>query len=328
MTEINTVMGPVSPDDLGITFIHEHMVYAWPGWECDTAAPPYNRDKIFKDCVESIEKAMKYGLKTFVDTTPNDGGRDPELYKMVADKTGINVICATGLFSEQEGSSMYFRNQAMLTGNPGKIVGYMCESFVKDITKGIGASGVKAGLLKIATSKGQITPYEKMVMQAAVIAQKETGVPLITHTEEGTMGPEQADFLIEQGVDVNRLMIGHMCNDSLPYHLEVLKKGPYIGFDRLGLNFYFPDDKRIEVIKALVRSGYEKQIMLSQDVVIHWPGREIVVFEAARPAVANWKLTHIFENILPALKKGGVTDDQIKTILVDNPRRLFTGAKS
>lgn len=325
-TSINTVMGTVSPDDLGVTLIHEHLVYGFPGWQCDTAAPPYDREKIAGDCVEMIRGAQEFGLKTFVDVTPIDGSRDPELFKMVADKTGINLICATGLFNEYEGSPNYFRNRAWLTGNPRQVVSDMCESFVKDITIGIGDSGVKAGVLKVATSKNAITTYEEMVLEAAAMAQKETGVPIITHTEEGTMGPQQADFLISKGADPKRLMIGHMCNDSMPYHLNVLKKEVYLGFDRLGLNFYFPDSKRIEMIISLIKSGYEQKILLSHDVVINWPGRKIVFPEAALPLVANWKLTHIFENIIPALKEADVADDQINTIMIDNPRRLFTGS--
>lgn len=325
-TMVNTVMGPISPEDLGVTLIHEHLVYGFPGWQCDTAAPPYDREGIAAECIKVVREAQKYGLKTLVDVTPIDGSRDPDLYKMVAGQTGINLVCSTGLFNEVEGSPNYFRLRALLTGNPRQVVSDMCESFVRDITVGIGDSGVKAGVIKVATSKDNITPYEKMVLEAAAMAHRETGAPIVTHTEEGTMGPQQADFLMEKGVDPKRLLIGHMCNDSLPYHQEVLQRGAYLGFDRFGLDYYFPDTKRLKILLALLESGHEGQIMISNDFVVHWPGRKIIFPEPLRPFMAKWKLTHVFENILPALKSAGVDDGRINTIMVDNPRRLLAGS--
>ncbi|MFZ5632720.1 MAG: phosphotriesterase family protein [Bacillota bacterium] len=323
---INSVLGPVSTDDLGITLIHEHLIFGYPGWQYDTAAPAYDREKVAASCVEMIREARKYGLKTFVDATPNDGSRDPELYKIVAEKTGLNIICATGLYTEAEGCPVYFKTRAAFSGNPGRVVNEMCESFVRDITRGIGDSGVKAGVIKVGTSRDAIPPYEEMVLEAAAMAQKETGVPIITHTEGGTMGPQQADFLIGKGADVKKLMIGHMCgNANIQYHEEVLKKGPYIAFDRFGLDIIFPDASRTETVIGLIKLGYEKKMMLSHDCVMNWLGREFLLPEPALPLVANWNLTHIFKNILPALKKAGVTDEQINTIMVDNPRRLFAG---
>ncbi|MEW6440127.1 MAG: phosphotriesterase-related protein [bacterium] len=326
MTDVHSVLGPIPAQKLGVTLVHEHLVYGFPGWRSDTAAPPYDRQKIFVKSVEAMEEAKALGLKTLVDATPIDGSRDPELYRMVSLKTGIQIICATGLANEPEGSPNYFQKRAWMTGNPGQVVEDMCESFVKDITEGIGGSGVKAGVIKVGTSKGKVTEYEKMVLRAAAMAQRKAGVPIITHTEEGTMGPEQAGFLAEQGADMSRVMIGHIDSSSMDYLHAVLQKGASIGFDRFGVDYYFADADRIRSIAELVRAGFEDRIMLSHDRVIHWPGREIVLFEAARPLVANWKLTHIFKNIVPALKAAGVTGRQVETMMIDNPRRLFAGS--
>jgi phosphotriesterase-related protein len=306
--------------------MHEHLIFGYPGWQYDTAAPAYDREKTVELCVEMIEQARQYGLKTIVDATPNDGTRDPELYKIVSEKTGVNIICATGLYTEAEGAAAYFKSRALYSGNPRSIINEIYETFMKDITQGIGDSGVKAGVIKVGTSKDVIAPYEEAIMEAAVMAQKDTGVPIITHTEAGTMAPQQADFLIGKGADVKKLMIGHMCgNANLQYHLEVLQKGPYICFDRFGLEVIFPDVLRTGTVIGLIGLGYEKQIMLSHDSIIKWLGREFPLPEPAIPLVANWNLTHIFKNIIPMLKKANITDDQINTIMVDNPRRLFAG---
>jgi len=323
---INAVSGPVSTDELGITLMHEHLIFGYPGWQYDSAAPAYDREATAEVCVQMINEARKFGLSTIVDATPNDGTRDPELYKMVAEKTGVHIICATGLYTEAEGAAAYFKTRAHFSGNRNGVVREIYETFMRDLTVGIGGSGVKAGVIKIGTGKGMIAPYEEMIMEAAVMAQKETGVPIITHTEAGTMGPQQAEFLLEQGADVKRLMIGHMCgNADLRYHLEVLQKGPFISFDRFGLNVVFPDTLRLGTVIGLVGLGFERQIMLSHDAICRWLGREFTLPEQAMPLVADWNLTHIFRNILPALKKAGITEAQINTMLVDNPRRLFAG---
>ncbi len=320
---INSVLGPIAPDDLGITLVHEHLIFGYPGWQYDTAATPYDREKLAGSCVEKIREARRYGVKTIVDATPNDGTRDPELYKIVAEKTGVNIICATGLYTEKEGCPVYFKTRAFFSGGPRRVIDEICEIFVRDITEGIGHSGVREGAIKVGTGKGAIHPYEEMVLEAAAMAQKETGVPIITHTEAGTMAPQQADFLIGKGADPGRLAIGHMCgNADVRYHEEVLSKGPYLSFDRFGLNFLFPDQSRTETVAGLIKLGYENKILLSHDFVMNWLGRE---FTLPEPAVAGWNLAHLFKNIIPALKEAGVTDGQIRTVMVDNPRRLFTG---
>lgn len=324
---VNSVLGPISPENLGVTLMHEHLVFGFPGWQYDSAAPSYDREKAAGACCAMVGEAMTYGLKTVVDATPNDGQRDPELYKMVADKTGINIICSTGLYTEEEGAPAYFKFRRTLTGGSPAITNEVYETFMKDITQGIGGTGVKAGVIKVATGKGEITPYEGMVLEAAAMAHKETGIPIITHTEAGTMGPRQADFLLSLGADPNRLMIGHMCgNTDIQYSLEVLKKGVYASYDRFGLDLFMPDEKRRETVIGLVKQGFEKQLMLSHDFICFWLGRQLPISEPMLPLVANWNLTNIFKNIIPALNNAGITDSQIKTMMVENPQRFFSAS--
>jgi len=323
---INTALGPISPDAMGITLMHEHLIFGYSGWQYDTAAPSYDRKKTAELCIEKIKQVQQYGLRTIVDATPNDGSRDPELYKMVSEETGINIICATGFYTEAEGAAAYFKMRALFSSTPKSIINEIYETFMKDITQGIGNSGVKAGVIKVGTSRDVITPYEEAILEAAAMAQKDTGVPIITHTEAGTIAPQQVEFLTSKGANVKKMMIGHMCGSAdLRYHLKVLQKGPYVSFDRFGLNTVFPDILRIGTVIGLIGLGYEKQIMLSHDSIIKWLGREFSLPNSAFSLVADWNMSHIFQNIIPALKKANITEKQISTILVDNPRRLFAG---
>ena len=324
MAVVNTVLGPISTDELGPTLIHEHLILAYPGWECDALAVPYDREAIAMACVEALERAKAYGLKTLVDATPIDLGRDVELDRMVSERSGINIICATGLYMEAMGKHSYlsFRSQF------GDTTTEIYETFMKEITQGIGDTGIKAGVIKVATGQGEISAYEEIVLKAAARAQKETGIPIITHTESGTMGPEQAALLISEGAAPERIVIGHIGgNANLQYHTSVLEQGVYIAFDRLGLDFLFPDNLRKASIIGLVGIGYADRIMLSHDYCgdhsVCWLGRPVELPDFATPVIANWSYAHVFKNIIPALKEAGVSDDKIDTLMVQNPRRLF-----
>lgn len=121
-------------------------------------------------------------------------------------------------------------------------------------------------------------------------------------------------------------MIGHVSNSrDIEYHKAILAKGVYVGFDRFGLEIFTPTPVLVKIIAQLCKEGYANQIMLSHDTVNVWIGRQYAPPEALLKALANWRIDHISENVLPALKKLGVTDEQIKTMMVDNPRNLFLG---
>ena len=322
---INSALGPISPDELGWTLIHEHFCFAYPGWFADATIAPYDREAALEAGLKACEAAKAVGIQTIVDPTPNDtGGRDPLLYKELSEKTGINIICTTGLYTEEEGSPAYWKTRVSFGADISKMISDM---MVKEITEGIGTTGVKAGAIKVGTSP-EMTDYEKAVHKAAVIAQKATGVPIITHTEGPTGGVEQAEFLISQGADPKKVIIGHVTNSKeIDYHRAILEKGVSIGFDRLGLAplYGVADSVSVENIAALCKEGYANKIMLSHDTVNYWVGRPIEVPDAIMKMLADWRVDHVSKDLIPALKAQGVTDDQIETMMVENPKGLFLG---
>lgn len=322
---INTATGPIQPDKLGRTLIHEHFCFAYPGWFADISLAPYDPEAVLIASIQAIEAAKAVGIQTIVDPTPNDtGGRDPMLYKELSKRTGINIICTTGLYTEKEGSPAYWQTRLVWGTDIAKMI---ADMMMKEIIDGIGSTGVKAGALKVGSSP-VMTTYEEAVHSAAVIAQKATGVPIITHTEGPTGGPEQAAFLINQGADPRKTMIGHVTNSKdIDYHRAILATGVSVGFDRLGLAGIYgvPDDVSVQNIVQLCKDGFLNKIMLSHDTVNYWLGRPMDVPESALPLFANWKIDHVSLNILPMLKAGGMTEQQIKTLMIENPKNLFLG---
>ncbi len=315
----NTVTGPIAVEDLGKTLIHEHFVFGYPGFSGDLTLGPYNREEALAVGTDVARKVMAHGIKTVVDATPNETGRDVEMLKAISEQSGLNIICSTGYYFEGEGATTYFKFRSLLHDAESEIY----DMFVTEITTGVSETGIKPGTIKLASSKDQITDYEAMFFRAAAKAQQETGVVIITHTQEGTMGPEQAEMLISAGVNPAKIVIGHMCGSTdLDYHLRTLETGVYTAFDRIGIQGMVGapmDSERVKVIAALAERGYAERIFLSHDTVNYWRGRPLVLPEI----MANWYPTHIFDHIIPELKEAGVTEEQITTMLLENPRRLF-----
>lgn len=315
IAKINTVTGPISPDQMGKTLVHEHIMFGFGGWYANYSVAPFDRAMCVKTALNFIEEIKTHGVNTIVDATPSDCGRNPELLKEISEKSGMNIICSTGLYSEADGGPGYFKFRNMVTGDA---TGEIYELFTKEITQGIETTGIKPGVIKVASGDGSISPYEEMVFRAAARAHKETGIPIMTHTGgAATMGIEQVDLLISEGANPKRILIGHISGSSdIQYHLSILGKGVYIAFDRLGLEaFQSSDESSKACLIGLIGIGYANKIMMSHDTVWYFLGKTPI----------DTSPTHVFRNIIPALQQAGITEDEIKTIMVDNPQRLFAG---
>jgi phosphotriesterase-related protein len=317
---VMTVSGPVSPDSLGMTLIHEHFTFAYPGWYADDTLAPYNRDEAEKICLNVLADVKKLGVGTIVDATAADvGGRDPVLLKRLSEKSGINIIAATGLFPESIGAGNYYKWQSTMRGRD--LEEDLYELFTTELTVGIRGSGVKAGIIKVATGDPLISEYEAKVFGAAVRVAMETGVSIITHTEGPTVGPKQQDLFLELGADPSGVMIGHQNNsEDISYALDQLDKpGFYLGFDRVNpLMSAVSEDN----IVSLVAQGFGDRIMLSHDCIFMWLGRP-----GKLPGqYSEWYPDYIFKRLLPKMKAAAISESQIFDILVENPRRFLGGA--
>ena len=324
-TTINTVTGPISSDELGKTLIHEHVLVGFPGWEGDLSMAVFDKGEIVDSAVEVLKELKETGLSTYVDATPNDLGRAPELYKEISEKTDVNLICSTGYYHEEKGGSAYWKFRSALAD----IENELYDLFMKELTVGIRDTGIKPGVIKVASSVGEITDFETAVFKAAAKAQKDTGVPVITHTQEGTMGPEQAKLLIEFGADPRQVQIGHMCDNlDIDYQLRTFEQGVYVAWDRMGVQVIEGcpmDEQRYPVLVDLINRGHADRLMLSHDAVLNILGRPLELPEEFQSFLENLNPFHLFKNVIPILKVQGVTENQIKTIFEDNPRRLFEG---
>lgn len=320
---VQTVTGPIDPSLLGKTLMHEHMYVVFSGAEFD-ALYKIPREQIVAECVRKLIDLKEYGVTSVVDPTPIELGRDVTLLREISERAETYIVCATGFYFEAAGLPLYWRARS---------VEEISELLIDEIENGIAGTGIRPGVIKCGSSAPAITPLEQKFLEAACVAHKHTGVPILTHTQDGRCGPEQAQFFCKHGVPASKCLIGHCCGNSDPaYHAAVVDQGAYIGFDRCGYRNLMSDADRADGVARLVASGRLDQVMLSQDKPFVWAGRyplygtprETQEFDRLR-SLGEWPVhpRQLFTEFLPLLRERGVTDAQIDEMLIDNPRRYF-----
>jgi phosphotriesterase-related protein len=319
-TQVNTVQGRKNASELGRTLIHEHVLVGFPGWFMDARQPPFKRAEAVSRVVDAFQELHAHGVRTVIDPCPMDLGRDVEFIAEVSQKSGVSLICTTGVYAESMGIPYTLRALPIEA---------VTEVFVKEIEDGIGSSGVRAGLIKIATGEGAVTEYERKMVAASARAAKITGVPLISHTENCSCGHDQIDIATGEGLASSSPIVGHSDGrDDHDYQRSLAERGAYVGFDRFGLEQIVPDAVRMKNLKKLADAGHKERIMVSHDTVSCWlgglPGG--MAPESLHKIVPNWRMTHLFENIFPELKRMGMSEGDLELIVCENPRRYFEEA--
>ena len=311
MPQIETLRGPVDAADLGFTLMHEHVFVQSEG-VAQNFPSIWDEPAEIAAAREKLQAMVDAGVQSIVDLTVLGLGRNiPRLRDLVGDLP-LNVVVATGLYTYNEVPNYFnFRDENAMAG-----------LFVSDIENGIQGSGIKAAVLKCATDEPGLTPGVEKVLRAVARAHRRTGVPISTHTHVGTKrGLDQQRVFQDEGVDLGRVVIGHSGDsEDLDYLEALIKAGSYIGMDRFGVDVYLTTEKRVATIAKLCELGHADRMVLSHDASCHidWFPPDVL-----KASVPNWHFRHISDDVLPALKEAGVSDDQISLMTVENPRRIF-----
>jgi phosphotriesterase-related protein len=310
-TMVETMTGPILTHELGFTLMHEHIIVRSEGMT-HNFPHIWNQQAVLDKALEILTALKARGVDTIVDLTVQGLGRDIPMLLPVVERAGIQVIAATGLYTFQD-LPTYFRDRD---------ADEMAGLFVGDITEGIQGTRVKAAILKCTTDAPGVTPGIEKLLRAVARAHLRTGVPISTHTHAATKrGLEQQDIFASEGVDLNRVIIGHSGDsDDFDYLTKLLERGSFIGMDRFGLDFFLPEEKRINTIAELCRRDYAARMVLSHDAMVYYDVYGLGAIESARP---YWNYFNITDNIIPKLLKAGVTPKQIDVMTRENPRRIF-----
>ena len=341
---VQTVLGPVPPEDLGPTLTHEHLLIdlAWmskPAVEAserlkrsqpvtleDLGWVRYNsqrnRDDLeLLDEETAISEALlfkRWGGETMVDATTIGIGRDPRALARIARATGLNIIMGTG----------FYVDAVHPEGMDEKSETDLSRQLVQEIRVGVDDTGVRAGIIGELGCSWPLTKNEDKVLRAGATAQGETGAPVLIHPGRNEAAPFQIlDTLAEAGADLNRVIMGHVDRTVLNMHMivDLARRGCYIEFDVFGRETsYYPlsdvdmpnDAQRIGFIKGLIEAGHASQIVIAQDICTK---DRLVKY-------GGHGYHHILENIVPRMREAGISQDDIDSILVANPARILTFA--
>ena len=319
MPQVQTVTGPVDADALGTTLIHEHFrgrdeasVFQWPHL--------HDEDAEYAQAVEQAQAVLGHGVKTVVEPTAMMLGRDVPFLQRLARETGLQIVACTGIYT-YDYLPHFFENRD---------IDFMADVFVHDIEQGSQGTDARAAFIKIAADDPGVTDNVEKIHRAAARASLRTGAPIMAHSRPAaSTGPRQVEVLLEEGVDPAKIQIAHTGDsDDLDYIRRVLDTGVFIGMDRYGLPMFLPTENRNRTVLALLEQGHADRMMLSQDyvVAIDWfPEEAVEQLVAGGMVQEDWSMTLLFETVIPQLREQGLTDEQLDTMMVRNPRRWLAG---
>lgn len=304
--QVQTVLGPVAPGDLGFTLPHEHTKCSlwwiesrWDYWELIGDEPRIT---------EELAAYKALGGGTLVDVTPIGIGRDLARLARLSQATGLHIVAGAGWYRQA-----YYPAEARIDR---RSVDDLADEIVQEFIDGPFRPGI---IGEIGTDKPWVTAQEERVFRAAARAALRTGASVTTHAVQSDVGLAQLAILEDEGLDPARIVIGHC--DSHPrieHWREIVRRGAHVEADFLGMSFTplerAGEPKVVELISTLLNEGFEKQILLSQDVC----------HDSQLSSYGGNGYTYLQKSFLPRLVEAGVNAATIKTITVENPARLLT----
>lgn len=289
---------------MGYTLMHEHTIIDLSGIKEDDDC----RLDCMTETIEEYKRLRMLGVSTIVDVTNVGMGRNSSRVCRIAEESGMEIIQSTGFYKEPFLPEWFYE----------KSVQELAEYMISELEDGIqdeDGSGPRAGMIgEIGTGKNGMSPAERKIFDSAVLAARHTGAPIYTHTTLGTYAVEQASFFATSGLDLSRIVIGHMdLSGDLTVIRSVLDTGINVGFDTVGKNNYFPDSGRVVFLRELEKDGLLDQVVLSMDLTrkSHLKNHGGIGYE------------YLPEIFLPMLRHEGVSEESIEKMLIHNPKRIL-----
>jgi 5-phospho-D-xylono-1,4-lactonase len=317
MDFVRTVLGDIQADTLGATNAHEHL-FIKDGLIL-TREADFRLDSDEKAIAEVLDYAS-FGGQAIVDTAPLSIGRSPDGLIAVAQATGVHVIAATGFHKPVYYLDSHWRNHLS--------VDEIARLFVEEVNEGMDIysfegplrkrSSARAGVIKAAADYQKLSPSVLAGFEAAAIAHLETGAPILTHTEMGTMGLKQVEVLVGHGVDPQHVVLSHVDrNADWRLHRDMAQTGAFLEYDGPGRVKYLPEGAIIDLLVKMFELGLGGQIVLGGDTArrSYWKAN------GGGPGIA-----YIMEQFIPRLRAEGFKNEQIDMLLVKNPARVFAFA--
>jgi phosphotriesterase-related protein len=342
---IQTVLGTIAPEEMGVTLPHEHLLidfkvmFAEPaaasdkgrayepvslanlGWVRQNFNANLDNLRLTDERVAADEILLfkHAGGSTVVDPTPKTLARDPRALARIARATGLNVVMGAG----------YYVHASHPDDMDRRSVDDLTRELIADVITGVGDTGIRAGLLGEIGTTSPWTENEKKVLGAAIAAQRETGAPLMIHPGRHPRMPmELAEFVEKEGGDLRRTIMCHICRTiaDVKAVIDLAQTGMWLEYDLFGLeNSYYPynpsfdmpnDGGRMAHVLALIAAGHRDQLLLSHDIA----------YKTSLVTYGGYGYHHLLVNVVPRLRAKGLDDGGLRRLLVENPTRAFAFA--
>ncbi|MDP9998883.1 phosphotriesterase [Pseudarthrobacter sulfonivorans] len=314
---VNTVLGPVPAHELGVVAVHEALLSVLPGAQY---APDISMDRaeIFEALAAKLTEYRGHGGQTIVDSTGMFHGRDLKLYEALSRSTGVHIVASTGLGPEEELGG-YFLTPQTNPPTPWPAEKF-ADLFGKEVTEGMVIPRVErratAGMVATIADRAGMTPTEESLFRGSARAARDTGVPVSIRF--GADALHDLDIVLDEQIGADRVLVGGLDRrDAKDSAVQVAARGAFVGIDHVGLNDhadYVTDQERAELVLELVKAGHTDKIILS--------GNSIGVAKGVPEY--NLPFSHVLTTFVPFLKSRGLSEEDARRILVDNPRNLLT----
>jgi phosphotriesterase-related protein len=308
MTSVETVLGPVDVDDLGVTLVHEHVLVDWIGAEW-TNRDRYDTEAVVRVVLPHLGRARDLGVRTLLECTPAYLGRDVRLLERLARETApLNILTNTGYYGAAEDRFVpadAWAAQAEV----------LAERWIREREDGIDGTSIKPAFMKIAVDAGPLSEIDAKLVEAAAITHQATGLAIHSHTGDAVAGLAQLDLLESRGVPSSAFVWVHAQNvDDLAILAGAAERGAWIELDGVG-----PDTiaRHVALVIALAERGHLGRVLVSHDAGQYTVGEPEGGAGSFRPYET------VFTGFLPELRARGIGEDEIRTLLIDNPRALL-----
>jgi phosphotriesterase-related protein len=303
---VMTVLGPVSPDRLGSTLPHEHVLVDFVG--ADTISRDrYNANDAYDAALPHLRRAKALGCRAFVECTPAYLGRDPRLLASLATSTGLHILTNTGYYGAAK--DKYVPKHAY-----GESVDELAGRWIREWNGGIEGTGIRPGFIKTGVDAGPLSSIDRKLVQAAARTHARTGLTIASHTGDTQAAREQLEVLAREHVRPDAFIWVHAQSDwELESRVAAAGNGAWIEVDNI-------DEKTVaacvERVSALKTRGCLNRLLVSHDAGWYRPG------EPGGGTFRGFETVHA--GFVPALRAAGWSAREVTQLLVDNPAAAFT----
>jgi len=304
---VQTVTGAVAPDRLGLTLMHEHVLVDFVGAD-KVSRSRYDSDEAFRTILPHLARVRRHGCDTLVECTPSYLGRDVALLKRLSEASGLLIVSNTGYYGAA--NDKHLPAQAF-----SESADELASRWTRESSAGIDGTAIRPGFMKIGVDAAPLSAVDEKLVRAAGLTHKATGLPIASHTTTGAAALGELTLLSDLGVPASAFIWVHAQNErDTSIHVRVATAGAWVEFDGVSETSIA---RHVELVRHMQAAKLLERVLVSQDA--GW-------YRVGEPGGGQFRgFETLFTGFVPALLAAGLTESEVRTLLVDNPRRALSG---